>query len=52
MEYTDQEKARRVKLERLEELGVDPYGHAFKTTESAKSIKNKYSGKSKEELEI
>lgn len=51
MEYTDQEKARRVKLERLEELGVDPYGHAFKTTESAKSIKNKYSGKSKEELE-
>lgn len=51
MEYTDQEKARRVKLERLEELGVDPYGHAFKITESAKSIKNKYSGKSKEELE-
>ena len=28
-EFTDQEMARRVKLERLVELGVDPYGQKY-----------------------
>ena len=50
-QLTDQEKARRVKLEKLVELGIDPYGHRYDTKDSAKDIKTKYANKSKEELE-
>ncbi|MCR5741795.1 MAG: lysine--tRNA ligase [Gammaproteobacteria bacterium] len=50
-ELTDQERARRVKLERLVELGVDPFGQAFEVKNTSKEIKEKYTGKSHEELE-
>ena len=50
-EFTDQEMARRVKLERLVELGVDPYGQKYDVENTAKEIKEKYAGKTHEELE-
>lgn len=50
-EYTDQELARRAKLERLEEAGVDPFGHSYKFENTSKEIKEKYQGKTHEELE-
>ena len=30
--FTDQELARRAKLDKYRELGVDPYGHRFEVT--------------------
>ena len=51
MQLNDQEKARLVKLERLEELGVDPYGHAFEAKNTSKEVKENYTGKTHEELE-
>ena len=51
MQLNDQEKARLVKLERLEELGVDPYGHAFEAKNTSKEVKENYIGKTHEELE-
>ena len=50
-EFTDQEMARRVKLERLVELGVDPYGQKYDVENTAKEIKEKFVGKTHEELE-
>ena len=50
-EFTDQELARRVKLERLVELGVDPYGQKYDVENTAKEIKEKFVGKTHEELE-
>ena len=48
---TDQERARREKLARYEEMGVDPYGERFERTDSVKSARDKAAGKSGEELE-
>lgn len=42
---------RRGKLDRLRELGVDPFGGKFERTHAAKQILDAYSDKSKEELE-
>lgn len=39
---TDQEKARRAKLERYLEAGVDPFGQRFVCTDNAKSLHEKY----------
>ena len=39
---TDQELVRREKMERIREMGMDPFGHAFKRTAFAKDIKEKY----------
>ena len=39
---TDQEIVRREKMEHIRELGMDPFGHAFKRTAFAKDIKEKY----------
>lgn len=50
-QLTDQELARRVKLDKLVELGVDPYGEAYSVTDYSLDIKEKYSGKTHEELE-
>ena len=50
-QLTDQEQARRVKLDRLIELGVDPYGHAFTVNTTSEEIKTTYQGKTHEELE-
>jgi len=51
MEYTDQELARRSKLEKLVEAGIDPYGERFDTTYSSVKVKEEFKGKSHEELE-
>ena len=48
---TDQERARRDKLPRYAEMGVDPYGQKFERTDSVKSAREKAAGKSGEELE-
>ena len=50
-QLTDQEQARRVKLDRLIELGVDPYGHSFLVNTTSEEIKTTYQGKTHEELE-
>ena len=50
-QLTDQEQARRVKLDRLVELGVDPYGHSFEVNTTSEEIKTTYQGKTHEELE-
>ena len=50
-QYSDQELARRAKLEKLEELGLDPYGQRFEKTHYSKEIKEAYKGKTHEELE-
>ena len=38
---TDQELARRAKLAKYQELGVDPYGQKFERTDTAKSVHEK-----------
>ena len=48
---TDQELARRAKLEKYHELGVDPYGQKFERTDTAKSIHEKCDALNDEELE-
>ena len=48
---TDQELARRNKLPKYEEMGVNPFGQRFEVTSSSKDIKAKYGDKSHEELE-
>jgi len=48
---TDQERARREKLPRYEEMGVYPYGQKFERTDSVKSVREKCSNKTNEELE-
>jgi len=48
---TDQERARRDKLARYKELGVDPYGQKFERTDLVKNIREKCAGKSSEELD-
>ena len=50
-QLTDQEQARRVKLDRLIELGADPYGHSFEVNTTSEEIKTTYQGKTHEELE-
>lgn len=47
---TQQEQVRRQKMQDLIDMGVDPFGHAFKRTHKAAEIKNAYGDKSKEEL--
>src|SRR5574344_208320 len=51
IDMTDQEQARKVKMQKLEEMGIDPFGHAYQTTSNSKEIKEKYAGKTHEELE-
>ncbi len=48
---TDQERARRDKLNKLVEAGVNPWGSKFERTDTTQSIIEKASGKTKEELE-
>ncbi len=51
MEYTDQELARRAKLEKLEEMGIDPYGERFIKSHYSLEVKEEFKGKTHEELE-
>ena len=44
LQLTDQEQARRDKVLKLKELGIDPFGHAFKTNSNTQEIFKKYQG--------
>ena len=48
---TDQEVVRRQKVEKLKEMGIDPFGQAFDQTDWSKDIKKKVAGKTHEEVE-
>ena len=48
---TDQELVRREKMQALRDMGIDPFGHAYKRTSNSKLIKDAYQEKTKEELE-
>lgn len=48
---TDQELVRRGKLEKLKELGIDPFGQAYDRTDWSMDIRNKVKGLSHEEVE-
>ena len=50
-EFTEQELVRREKLEKIRKLGIDPFGHKYEVTDFSLDIKDKYKGKSHEELE-
>lgn len=50
MELNDQEIVRREKVEKLKELGVDPYGSRYERTDSTKSARAKIENISDEEL--
>lgn len=50
-EFTEQELVRREKLDKIRELGIDPFGHKYEVTDFSSDIKEKYKGKSHEELE-
>lgn len=49
--FTDQEQARRDKLAKYKELGVDPFGEKFERSDLIKSVRAKCEGKTNEELE-
>lgn len=51
IKLTDQERARREKLNRYKELGVNPFGQKFIVTDSASSLHEKCDALSDEELE-
>ena len=50
-EFTEQELVRRNKLDSIRNLGIDPFGHRYEVTDFSLDIKDKYKGKSHEELE-
>ena len=47
----DQELVRRQKVEKLKELGIDPFGQAYDRTHYSSDIKELVAGKSNEEVE-
>jgi len=50
-ELSEQELVRREKMQEMLDLGMDPFGAAFKRTHKASELKALYGGFSKEELE-
>ena len=50
-ELTEQEIIRRNKLEKYKELGIDPFGQRYDRTDTSETLKEKYLGKTEEELE-
>ena len=50
-EFTEQELVRREKLEKIRELGIDPFGHKYPVTDFSMDIKNKYAGMNHDDLE-
>ena len=50
LQLTEQEQIRRNKMEDLRQRGIDPFGKKFERTGNSKSLKEKYSQYSKEEL--
>lgn len=49
-QLNDQEIARREKLERLKEMGIEPFGHAFNRSSNTKEIVDNYEQYDKEQL--
>lgn len=49
--FTEQELVRREKASKLKELGIDPFGDRYDRTALAGELKEKYEGKTHEELE-
>ena len=49
-QLNDQEIARREKLERLKEMGIEPFGHAFNRSSNTKEIVDNYDQYDKEQL--
>lgn len=49
-EFTDQELARRDKLAKLKELGIDPFGQKFERTDYSTDVKEKVAGLSHDEV--
>ncbi len=50
-EFTEQEMVRRQKLDKLKELGIDPFGHQFTVSDYSLDLKEQYKGLSHDELE-
>ncbi len=50
-EFSEQELVRRGKVEKLRELGIDPFGQKYDVTTNSKEIKDNYGKLTKEELE-
>jgi len=50
-EFTEQELVRREKLNKIKELGIDPFGHKYDITDFSLNIKDIYADKTHEELE-
>ncbi len=50
-ELNDQEIIRREKLEKYEQLGIEPYGHAFKVTHHAQDIRDICAKKNPKQIE-
>ena len=50
-QLTEQELVRREKLEKIKELGIDPFGESFKRDAYAKDLKEKYKDVEHEEFE-
>ena len=49
-QLNDQQIARREKLERLKEMGIEPFGHAFNRSSNTKEIVDNYEQYDKEQL--
>lgn len=49
-EFSEQELVRREKLKKLQELGIDPFGHRFEVTNFSKDLKDKYQETPHDEL--
>lgn len=47
----DQELVRRQKMEKLKEMGIDPFGQAYQVSHKAQPLKELYAGKTHEEME-
>lgn len=50
-EFSEQELVRRGKLDKIREMGIDPFGHRFDVTDFSLDIKDKYGDKTHDELE-
>lgn len=50
-EFTEQEQVRRDKVNKIKELGINPFGHKYDVSDFSLNIKDKYKDMSHEELE-
>ena len=50
-EFSEQELVRREKMNKIRDLGIDPFGHKYDVTDYSLDIKEKYAGLNHEKLE-